>query len=537
MLKAAQWYRDKYNWSIIPVGKDKRPLIEWKAYQNRKPNDSELNQWWGAGDDNGIGIVCGEVSDLTVIDIDSYKETGAQAFNKMKSILGDAVTPGVISPRGGLHIYLRHCPELEAYSRALPGCEIQGNGHYVVAPPSIGSNNRPYEWRLKPTDCQPVSISQHQIECIIACSKTNSKERINCKPHAKPMLSFAEGSRDESLFSVANALIKGGMDEENALYVLEHLAISCNPPFPESEVQQKVKSAFERARNRERGLTQEVREWCLITKGTFLITNLYNDLGLITRDNKMKAVTILQRLEKEGLVVKHGKKRGEYRVIDSDCEKIEWWKSSDVPFDLKLPLGLNDLVDVFSKNLIVVAGEFDAGKTALLMNIAEMNMRHKNVWYFSSEMDGAEMKKRIRGFSDVPEEDFRKINFFDRVRDFEDVIRPDDVNIIDYFEVSDNFFIIADQFMKIYERLRKGVCIIALQKKQGADMGRGAEFSAEKPRLYLSVSKVPGEGQRIKIIKAKGWKNPDYNPNYKSRNFKIVSGCQLIATSGWEFMK
>lgn len=32
--------------SIIPVGKDKIPLINWKEYQKRKPTEEEIDKWF-----------------------------------------------------------------------------------------------------------------------------------------------------------------------------------------------------------------------------------------------------------------------------------------------------------------------------------------------------------------------------------------------------------------------------------------------------------------------------------------------------------
>ena len=43
-LQAATAYLEKYNFSVIPVGPDKKPLISWKDYQKRKPTRDELKE-------------------------------------------------------------------------------------------------------------------------------------------------------------------------------------------------------------------------------------------------------------------------------------------------------------------------------------------------------------------------------------------------------------------------------------------------------------------------------------------------------------
>ena len=32
--------------SIIPVGKDKRPLVKWEEFQKRQPTTDEVEQWF-----------------------------------------------------------------------------------------------------------------------------------------------------------------------------------------------------------------------------------------------------------------------------------------------------------------------------------------------------------------------------------------------------------------------------------------------------------------------------------------------------------
>jgi hypothetical protein len=65
-----------------------------------------------------------------------------------------------------------------------------------------------------------------------------------------------------------------------------------------------------------------------------------------------------------------------------------------------------------------------------------------------------------------------------------------------------------------------------LQKKEGANLGRGAEFSSEKARLYVSLDEIRGINKhRLTIIKGKNWAQPGINPNNKSIVFNIKDGC------------
>ena len=58
--------------SVIPLQpRGKRPAVPWKKYQKRRVDREQITQWFGNGEDRNVGIVCGEVSNVVVIDCDS----------------------------------------------------------------------------------------------------------------------------------------------------------------------------------------------------------------------------------------------------------------------------------------------------------------------------------------------------------------------------------------------------------------------------------------------------------------------------------
>src|SRR5688572_6592133 len=60
--------------SVIPIRTDgtKKPAIDWKKDQTRRPSDDELMEWFYERNDRGIGIVCGAISEnLELIDVDA----------------------------------------------------------------------------------------------------------------------------------------------------------------------------------------------------------------------------------------------------------------------------------------------------------------------------------------------------------------------------------------------------------------------------------------------------------------------------------
>jgi len=273
-------------------------------------------------------------------------------------------------------------------------------------------------------------------------------------------------------------------------------------------------------------LTKVITEWVEQTEGWFTYQQLDKDLDIGSPEGKTLRRGVLKGLCDAGSVQRDPKKNGVFRVLDNRAPIIDW-QSADVSnvLDLKWPFKLEEWVNIYPKNIILLAGTFNAGKTAFCLNFIAQNMHRAEISdllpieYFSSEMGAEEMKVRLNKFnlSDwafIPRE---------KSSNFADVIKPNKINIIDYLEVTDKFYLIAEELTAIFDTLNKGICLITVQKKQGAIMGRGAEFSLEKPRLYLSL-----DNGQLSIIKGKNWAVEGQNPNGKKWTFQLVSGARFI---------
>jgi len=527
MLSEAIQYLTKHKFSVIPVQSDKRPYVKWAEFQQRHPTREEVEKWWGIWPDAMIGIVTGSISGLFAIDCDTQ-----EGYEAVQKYMPDSlIFPLAKTPRGGWHLYFLMPTDhkLTVGTAIVPGVDYRGEGGYIIAPPSQNSRGA-YTWQhnlsldhIEPPALPPAVIDYINNSIKYKCDVVSANKRQKVTTIANNF--FTKGRRDEDLFHVANCLIKGGMQPDYATYTLNILAVNCKPPFPLAEAQDKIKSALERAKRRERNLTQEIREWVLTTNGTFLTTEVYNGQHLTTRAEKKKAQVILGRLVEEGILERTGNKNGCYRIIDRECEDIDFLNASDTPFDIRWPFGIEALVQTMPGNIIVIAGEPNAGKTAFLLNLVKENMRQRTVYYFSSEMGPMEMRKRLGKF-DIPLNDWQ-FHAKERTSNFGDVIKPDAINIIDFLEVYDEFYKIGGMIKEIYDKLDRGIAVIAIQKNRGTDYGLGGGRGLEKARLYLTMA--PG---KVKIIKAKNWRTTE-NPNGLERDFKLAGGCKFYTDRDW----
>jgi len=274
----------------------------------------------------------------------------------------------------------------------------------------------------------------------------------------------------------------------------------------------------DKAQDAEKNLAQAIRDFVNNTQGTFSTTQLDNELGIVGKSKTNRRV-ILCRLIEEGLIERT--KPGYYRVREASLPDMEWQNANTTSgLDISLPFGIHNLVEIYPKNILVIAGTTNAGKTAYLLNFIKHNMERWEIHYFTSELSEHELKKRISKFGEGIDWSFHA---HERNSNFDSVIIPDAINIIDYLEPpSGEYYAIGDQIKAIHDRLTTGIAFIAVQKKRKTELGRGAEFSEERARLYLSMD--PG---RLKIVKAKNWRT-EVNPNGLRYTFKLIEGCKFI---------
>ena len=538
LLEAALKYCDM-GLSVIPIiPGQKKPLIKWEHFQTEKATRTQIISWWSSEPKANIGIVTGKLSNLFVVDLDRYKEQYDDEI-AMRFFPDSLVTASAKSPRSGEHLYFLYPENLTLSGRADDSIAIdfRAEGNFIIAPPSKNGDGKSYEWVNAIFDTPLAAVPDTYLKYIYAyirgvdSSKTNRLQSL--QPSTNVYNMFREGRRDQDLFHIANQLVIARTPPEEIKQVIEILARNCNPPFPENEINAKIISALKREGKREKSLAQEIKDWLCLQSDTINLQTVYNCLQVSTREEKKNVSIILKRLS-EGddriLEKVSGGMTGTYKIINKDLKKIDLVDRSDLHGELfvKFPFGIESLIKPMPKCVYVIAGETDSGKSAYLMNFAKKNVDDYLVHYFSTEMGKQEFLDRADHF--WPNAGAHpNFNFYERYEDFDQVIFPDDINIIDYLEVFSDFYKMAGLIKQIGKSLRNGIAFIALQKPKGREEGEGGERTKNLPRLYLSLS--PGN---LKIVKAKNWRNSKINPNKMEIDFRLVEGCKFTNISSWK---
>jgi hypothetical protein len=261
--------------------------------------------------------------------------------------------------------------------------------------------------------------------------------------------------------------------------------------------------------------------------------DLDNDLGIRTPEQRQARRKSISRLKAEGFIQGHDTISTKHRRIKSGLnEMVLDFDKETAPLSISWPFKIEEKVDVYPKNLIVVAGTKDAGKTAFCLNVARLNCDRMKVHYLNSEMGEVELMNRLRKFADYKEW-AKKIQWVERGAAFEDIVFPNDLTIVDFLEVTADFYLVGATLGAIYRKLENGIVLVALQKDPVKQYGRGGAFSVEKARLYVTLNHVDGVNT-AKIESGKMWHIQGENPQGLFKTYKLAQGCYFVNESSWQ---
>jgi hypothetical protein len=530
-----------WGYSVIPSGggdSGKQPLVEWADYQTVRPTDEQMTDWNDTLSPPLWGIVTN--STVAVIDADT-----PEARAELEAELGD---PHVITPRKGGHFYIDTTEHpMPTRTRILPGIDIRGEGGLANI---VGAG---YEILTLPHRDSLIPFGRIPERILLALNER--------KPQIEPEQPILEGQRNDTLARMAGAMRGQGFRQqeiETALLMVN--SSRCQPPLKDAEVHRIATSIASYPSNSGSGktnnnspntapadteyhktdtenvtgfasLAKQIEEWYRTnTTGWVDYAEIDRQFNLNTAQQKHNRAEILRRLRVDKkLIEAHPTQNRLTRWIKTDVRLIDFKSAGRrTPLMVKYPFGIERKVNTYPGNLIVVAGAADSGKTAFMLNFIRLNMYDFSIYYQSSEMGEDELASRLQNFEGIALKDWR-FTAEERSRNFADVVRPDCVNIIDYLEFPGaEYNLTADYLRAIHEKLSTGICLIALQKRRGAEEGQGGQLSVEKPRLYLLM-----DNGVLTIRKAKNWVDSTENPNWLSLRYKIVGGCKFIVTKEW----
>ena len=154
----------KASFSFFNTGTlEKKVATPWTPFTKTKPTDEQIHKWLSSPIQN-YAIVCGEISDLIVIDVD-IKNGGDPTPFQNRGLYE------VQTPSGGYHFYVKYDPLLEKTKHdnkgLLKGVDVQSNKSLVFCPPSSFPSKGTYTLlNDAPIQKIPDDLLIQMIDCL-----------------------------------------------------------------------------------------------------------------------------------------------------------------------------------------------------------------------------------------------------------------------------------------------------------------------------------------------------------------------------------
>jgi len=196
--------------------------------------------WLSKG--NNLGLVCGQISDLAVIDVDP-RHGGDESLKRLIARCGPLPeTVACKTGNNGQHLYFRWYAGARS-SKPLDGIDFQCDGRCVALPPSWNwETGGTYEWLNGPDQVAVAEMPDTWRQLL-----SNPQELQNVPLAPNDSGPIPERRRNNTLYQLAVDLFLDGRSEaEVYAEIFAANAGRCEPPLPEDEVKQLINSAFRR---------------------------------------------------------------------------------------------------------------------------------------------------------------------------------------------------------------------------------------------------------------------------------------------------
>lgn len=358
-----------------PYGEDyddsKKPLVDWKIYQDRRPTEQDIIQWFAKWPDANIALITGPKTNLLDLDID--KDTGGFESLKGKHLPKSWI---VRTPTEGLHYYFTWPKELADIAttkrKIYPGLDVRGNGGYVVAPPSPGFDGSQYSWEGTASfrNCALAAPPQWLTDRLI---------ETGLKPLGQG--EYIPDTANHWLCEVWDGL-PGGQGIRRPAYVklLSYFfGKKCSPEF----------------------VHKLLKEWNLKNDPPMEDSKFDKDFqDILDRFKSGQYKTSLTVDEQDNIVAEDTGPEIELKTTHQSADEflkhLEWRASKPA---IELPFGFKKLDDLtqglWRKNLDTIGALTKGGKTLFLLNVLYNNILKGNkVLYFPTEMPEHEILQR-----------------------------------------------------------------------------------------------------------------------------------------------
>lgn len=247
----------------------------------------------------------------------------------------------------------------------------------------------------------------------------------------------------------------------------------------------------------------------------------------------------MSNLAKQKIVKPSGRNDGVYKVIQQVKPVKVFGRVTSEPFKLNFPKDYSTQKEMkFAKDIvfragdmILISGRSNFGKTALCMNILAENIDSHPV-IMGNEYTTIDDQPTDRFVNRLTQMNWvewmngegEKFTLLPVREDYAEHIVKDKINIIDWINLEEHY-----QISKIMEGIKRelgnGIAVVAIQKAEGAEAGRGGQFTKDFADVELLIDQY-GDTEET-LLKIGKVKESTRRVSGRTFVFSIVSGVMI----------
>ena len=246
---ALDYYKKGLN--VLPIrrhdhpnatGSTKLPYIRWKRFATERQTEEEVIKAFKKFPGARLGAVCGAVSGIVIIDVDSAE--GLRLFlSKTKNISKVVTTTGK-----GYHFWYKHPGVKIPSKRIYKDIDVKADGGTIMLPPSKYNEEMSYRWKDKNNTFFNTDLPDFPMDIL----PDEEGERVSRVSLYK--MGCVSGERNEGASVMAGEFLRRMTDEKKALKALFKWNDKNDPPLSSVEIE----TVFDSIAKSERGqITKE----------------------------------------------------------------------------------------------------------------------------------------------------------------------------------------------------------------------------------------------------------------------------------------
>lgn len=352
-LNIAENYNKNFGLKIIPVC-NKKPLIEWKQFNNKTQSLNEIHLInWNSGT-NGIAVI--QDGKFISLDFDKCKDEGFiyQIANELN------INSWIVKTGNGFHIHLE-LENLKEFYQLIgkeSGCytlvpikkdlldhsEIRVINHYTVLPPSLHQSGKEYKFITGNPIDKPQKVNAalllNTLEKYFVFQKQRETTKINPSEFENLLNGVPEGQRTNALVKLFGIYFNQGFDKQFITKNLELWNTQNKPPIEEIEFNKHINYLYNRYSKGLDGVFHQFQN-CLLALNESVELKLKKILcySVIEFSSNSKIITNLNLTDKAN----------EYHL---ECKKfINYYETRSQRKDMILRIGEKMILSVLNKQL------------------------------------------------------------------------------------------------------------------------------------------------------------------------------------------